>query len=273
MGGFLTHLADKLAEKWLSLLVLPGLLFLATASCAHVLPHGDPFDHQPVVSALRRIGPSLHDSAPALVAFALAGLLLAAAGVGLTARCLATLVQRVWAGPWPSWAGPLDLALTRRRRTRAERSPAPPAVTRYLPARPTWIADRLRLVDDRVHAEYGLRIALLWPRLWLALPPEQRAPIEAARAAFADAAALTAWGLLYLPLGLAWWPAALIGLVVVGAGVHRGRCGAASFADLAEASVDVNQQLIADLFGRTPQDGRITPDDGARINDRLNKGA
>ncbi|WP_058043070.1 hypothetical protein [Streptomyces roseifaciens] len=271
MGGFLTHLADKLAEKWLSLLVMPGLLFLATASCARVLPHSDPFDHQPVVTALRHLRPSLHD--PALVALALAGLLLAAAGVGLAARCLATLVQQVWAGPWPSWTGPLDRALTRRRRSRAERSPEPPAVTRYLPARPTWIADRLRLVDDRVHAEYGLRIALLWPRLWLALTPEQRAPIEAARVAFADAAALTAWGLLYLPLGLAWWPAALIGLVAVGAGIHRGRCGAASFTDLTEASVDVNQQLIADLFGRTLQDGRITPDDGARINDQLNKGA
>ncbi|WKU48245.1 hypothetical protein Q3V23_31605 [Streptomyces sp. VNUA116] len=271
MGGFLTHLADKLAEKWLSLLVLPGLLFLAAASCARLLHHGAPFDHRPLTAALRHAGPRLHE--PASAVLALAGVLLAAAAAGLAARCLAALVQRMWTGPWPAWAAPPARVITRSRRNRAARSPEPPPVTRYLPDRPTWIADRLRLVDDRVHAEYGLRVALLWPRLWLALPPEQRAPVDAARTAFAEAAALTAWGLLYLPLGLAWWPAGLAGLVAAAAGVRQGRAGAAAFADLAEAAVDVNQQLIAGLFGLTLRDGRITPDDGARVNDCLNKGA
>ncbi|WP_424891646.1 hypothetical protein [Streptomyces sp. XH2] len=271
MGGFLTHLAEKLAEKWLSLLVLPGLLFLAVASSAHLLDQGAPFDHRPLTAALRHAAPRLHD--PAFAVLASAGVLLAAAAAGLAARCLAVLVLQVWTGPWPSWARSLDRAITRNRRGRAERSPAPPAVTRYLPARPTRIADRLRLADDRVYAEYGLRIVLVWPRLWLVLPSEQRAPLDAARGAFTDAAGLTAWGLLYLPLGLAWWPAGLAGLAVVAAGVRQGRAGAAAFADLAEAAVDVNQQLIAGLFGLALRDGRITPDDGARVNDRLNKGA
>ncbi|WP_367139035.1 MULTISPECIES: hypothetical protein [Streptomyces] len=271
MGGFLTHLAEKLAEKWLSLLVLPGLLFLAVASSAHLLDQGAPFDHRPLTAALRHAAPRLHD--PAFAVLASAGVLLAAAGAGLVARCLAVFVLHVWTGPWPAWARLLDRTITRKRHCRAGRSPEPPAVTRYLPTRPTWIADRLRLADDRVHVEYGLRIALLWPRLWLALPPEQRAPLDSARRAFMEAAGLTAWGLLYLPLGLAWWPAGLAGLVAAAAGVRQGRAGAAAFADLAEASVDVNQQLIADLFGLSLRDGRITPDDGARVNDRLNKGA
>ncbi|URN10988.1 hypothetical protein LUW77_00475 [Streptomyces radiopugnans] len=44
MGGLLSELGKKLAERWLSLLVLPGALYLAVLGTAALLGHGHPFD-------------------------------------------------------------------------------------------------------------------------------------------------------------------------------------------------------------------------------------
>lgn len=44
MGGLLTELGTHLAERRLSLLVLPGALFLAAAFAARTLGHADAVD-------------------------------------------------------------------------------------------------------------------------------------------------------------------------------------------------------------------------------------
>ncbi|WP_326770755.1 hypothetical protein OG978_44460 (plasmid) [Streptomyces sp. NBC_01591] len=44
MGGLLSELGKKLAERWFSLLVLPGALYLAVLAVAQTLGHTHPFD-------------------------------------------------------------------------------------------------------------------------------------------------------------------------------------------------------------------------------------
>ncbi|GIM82196.1 hypothetical protein [Winogradskya consettensis] len=63
-------------------------------------------------------------------------------------------------------------------------------------------------------------------------------------AAFRAAAILAAWGLLYLLVGIAWWPAAQIGVSVTLTAWWRMRRDVAALADLAHAAVD--------LYGSSP---------------------
>jgi hypothetical protein len=100
VNAFLDALGRKLAEQWFSLLVLPGVLWAATALLAARLGQNRALD-------LR----ALHDDVDRQVAKApgtgtlvllLAGLLITGAAVGLAATGLGALVRRAWVvrGRW-----------------------------------------------------------------------------------------------------------------------------------------------------------------------------
>ncbi|MEU6658862.1 hypothetical protein [Streptomyces sp. NPDC046821] len=266
MNTLLTEVGRKLADRWLSVLVLPGGLFVAAVTCAAWLGHAHALDVGHLEDMVRRLG---HHFAgrPAAVVLAVAGALLAATGAGLAAQGVAAGVRGLWVARGPArWVA--------RRRRRAESALARGGRTvpaRYLPARAGAIGDRFRLVDQRVDAQYGLAVALAWPRLWLLLPDTATAAIRDATTRYRAAADVTAWGILYLLLGAFWWPAVPVGLVAMAAGQVRGRTSAAALADLVEAAVDIHQRPLADTLGIDLPHGRITPDEGARINDILNK--
>ncbi|MFE0347432.1 hypothetical protein [Streptomyces griseoluteus] len=97
-----------------------------------------------------------------------------------------------------------------------------------------------------------------------------RAALGTARGTLSNAARLTARGLAYLLPALWWWPAALVGAATVATGVVRGRTAAASFAEPAEALVDLRGADLARTRGPRCE-GRLTPETGEEVNRLLSK--
>ncbi|MDQ0989624.1 hypothetical protein [Streptomyces sp. V3I7] len=298
MGGLLSELGKKLAERWVSLLVLPGALYLAVAVAARALGHGHPFDPARLADRVAAWAgaPWARDVGGQVV------VLLAVLGgsvvVGLAAQALGSLVERLWlAAGWPTWPVPLRTLARRRvaarrrrweaaaRRYRAHREEAGRAralgravdpaerwaahagmtrVSPERPARPTWCGDRVQAVAFRLERHYGLDLAVVWPSLWLILPDTPRAEINTARETLARATALFAWALLYLPLAVFWWPAALISAVLALTSRVRARAATETYALLLESAVRLH---TADLAGRLGVDhsGPPTPELGTEL--------
>lgn len=141
MTAFLATLGGKLADTWLSLLVLPGLLYLAVMSAASVLGHGHPFDHGRLTGRIDTLagGPAAHS--PGSVVLVAALVLAASAGVSRLAAALGGGVERLWLGDWPPPLRPAARALTRRRAGRWSAADA-----RY---RQALTARALRVAADR----------------------------------------------------------------------------------------------------------------------------
>ncbi|MGA5558108.1 hypothetical protein [Streptomyces lavendulocolor] len=329
MNAFLAELGKKLAERWVSLLVVPGALFVALAAAGSALGHRHALDRRLLGRAVEEL--ATHYDRRAVSAVLLFVAVLAAAAVaGLLARALGTVVERAWLISGPAW---LTGRLVRRRKDRwttaaeraavgrpaagqaavveqaadgrpaaAEQAPAEQApagrapagraaaaeqlaadraalaeernaIALTRPARATWIGDRLRGVGVRVHAQYGLDFPFAWPRLWTLLPEACRNDLIAAREALAGAATQSGWGLLYLCLGLVWWPAAGAGAALMLLGWRRGREAAANLADLTEATVDLYAADLALLLGVDLPSGHVTPAVGRQLSERFRKGA
>ncbi|MFC7758677.1 hypothetical protein ACFQY4_12290 [Catellatospora bangladeshensis] len=140
------------------------------------------------------------------------------------------------------------------------------------PQRPTWLGDQLAAVATRVHAEYGVDLGAAWPRLWLLLAADARHEVRTARAELDSSAVLAGWGLLYLALGILWWPAALAGIVALLVAWAGARRTAARLAELVESTVDLHLADLARALGEAT-DRAVTPETGRRITARLRKGA
>jgi hypothetical protein len=278
MNTFLSELGKKLAERWVSLLVLPGALFTALTAAGSVLGHRDALDWRRLVRATEDFT-AHYDHRPVSAVLLSAAVLGAGAGVGLLARGLGAVVEWVWLMSGPAW---LTGRLVRRRRDRwrsaSGADPAALAASRNaialtLPDRPTWIGDRLRAVGVRVHGQYGLDFPFAWSRLWVLLPDNCRNDLIAARDALTGSSTQSGWGLLYLCLGTQWWPAALAGAVLLLMGRRRGREAAANLADLTESAVDLYAADLALSLGVDLPSGYVTPALGRQISERLRKGA
>ncbi|MFD4604363.1 hypothetical protein ACFWPQ_40900 [Streptomyces sp. NPDC058464] len=291
----LAELGKKLAERWLSLLVLPGALYLAVAATARTLGHSHPFD-------LHRLTGQITEwaNAPAvgstggqvvLLAAALGG----AAAVGLVAQALGSLAEQLHlAADWRTWpVGAYSLAqwATERRQTswgtdaeawyrHRDRGPwADPAarqdahakmirISPECPDRPTWSGDRIYAVAVRLERDYHLDLAALWPPLWLILPDTVRTEITAARQALARATTLTAWALLYLALAAWWWPATAITAVLAVTSWRRTRSAADTYATLLEAAARLHARDLAAQLGLDPA-GPFTQESGDTLGRHL----
>ncbi|OPG13481.1 hypothetical protein [Microbispora sp. GKU 823] len=153
MGGLLAELGKKLAERWLTLLVLPGALYLAALVAAATLGHAHPFDERLMTTRLDQWTVPYGTGRAAVL---LTTFLLGSAAAGVAAQALAAVVERLWlAEGWGSWPPPLRQAaarLTRRRRSRWSR-----AVEGYHQAREDAAAAlaRARLEEDPVSGAPG----------------------------------------------------------------------------------------------------------------------
>ncbi|MGP3968612.1 hypothetical protein [Streptomyces sp. 6N223] len=291
MNGFLAELGRKFADRWFALLVLPGLFYAGVAAVALTLRQRNWADWQAVWDGVNELTTQTEgQNVGARTALVLVALLPLSTALGLLAQGLAGPVERAMSGEWPRPLAGLATRLTERRAERwraahtayedAERDPAGHdeavaeaaarrnAIALMSPRRPTWMGDRLLAPGVRIDAEYGLDLPSLWSRLWLILPEETRGTLAESRRRLDEAMTLGGWAVLYLALGVVWWPAALIGLGAGLASHRRGRVAAEVYADLVEATVDVNLDRLGRRLG-----GEWPRRRGRGITARTRKGA
>ncbi|MFG2950446.1 hypothetical protein [Streptomyces adustus] len=302
MSGVLAELGKKLAEKWLTLLVLPGALYLAVGVTANLLGHTHPFDAVRLSDQVTEWA-----KAPAAGTFGgqvivLAAVGAGAAGVGVIVQALGSLIERLClAADWCGWpAGPrawADRATRRRRkRWRHKRQLAGSAQARAhiadpessevaqtaafaawaavyrvgteQPVRPTWSGDRVHVAALHLRRDLGLDLGTVWPHLWLTLPDTPRAEVTSARQALTRASTLTAWAVLYLPLALWWWPALIITIALALTGHHRFHAATEAYATLLEAVVRLHAGDLARQLGLDCA-GPLTAANGVILADHL----
>ncbi|MET8748097.1 hypothetical protein [Streptomyces sp. NPDC004728] len=128
MGGLLATLGGKLAERWLSLLVLPGALFVSAVSAARILGHGHALDLALLVRHVKHWTTAVKVAGLPGLAVAMVVLLLVSAAAGLAAQALGSVCEyAVLASQWESWPPPLRQLARRcvdRRRRRWQRERA-----------------------------------------------------------------------------------------------------------------------------------------------------
>ncbi|MGH4017458.1 MAG: hypothetical protein ACRDSL_26755 [Pseudonocardiaceae bacterium] len=302
MNDFFGELAKQLAGRWLTLLAIPGMLFLAAGWAGLQLGHAHALDTSRLANAVRNATTEIANWPGATQALALVGFLLAAVTLGLIVQALVGPVRAVSLGQWPGPLGRLGKVLARRRRHRwnelyRERTALEKVHPRQdrttdqqqridqlagranqiamaEPDRPTWMGDRIHALSHVAISRYGLDLTFGWPRLWLVLPDAARAEINTAQAGFATAIFTTTWSLPYLALGTLWWPAALAGVVIAAAGWSRARSQITTLTELVESAVDVHGRDLAIIFGVADptSTGPLTPDEGHDITDIARKG-
>lgn len=286
MTAVLGELGKQLASRWLSLLVLPGALFLAVVFAAHTLGQADALStarlvHQVTVSAKSPVVTTVGGQVVLLVA-----VLAAAAGAGIVAQALGSLIETVvLAAGWRDWPARLAALVeplvnsrqgrwdeaheTYHRLYRQALAPNPadrpdPAalhaaardrnrISRERPERPTWSGDRVSAAAVRLDRDLHLDLATVWPYLWLILPEPDRAQITDARSDLGRAAALGGWAILYAPLTWWWWPAAPLAVILAAVTRHRIRVAAQAYALLLEAATRLYAGALATQLGVDPQ--------------------
>ncbi|GAA3433782.1 hypothetical protein [Kutzneria kofuensis] len=302
MGDFFKTLATKLAERWVTLLVVPGALLVFAAWVGGRLRQAHALDWAALQGDLAATVADLTRQSWATQAVLVIAALLVSTGVGLAVQALAGVTKIVWLGQWPQPLRWLARWRTSRRvrrwyrrlERRRELERAHPAEQRTPeqqrqineaaarvnrlcwaePGRPTWMGDRGHSVEKIILDRQGLDLAFAWPRLWLVLPETPRAEITAANAAFAAAVATGTWAVPYLLLGIMWWPAAVAGLVVGVTGWVRGRSAASELALLTEATLDLHGRTLAVALGVAAEDtvGPLELEEGQRISTMARKG-
>ncbi|MFI6761932.1 hypothetical protein ACIBF5_22600 [Micromonospora sp. NPDC050417] len=269
MTELISLIGQRLTERWATVVLLPGLLYVLIGGCALTVGHAHALDALYLTKALNTSWQRIVGHAPAGPLLSLAALFGLAILSGVTATFLAGRVHSLWV-----MSGPQRWVERRQRKTMrawASREPRPP--TRYLPRRATSIGDTFRLVGERIHAHYGLSVLLAWPRIWILASPDTRTLVTTAYQRYHSDAVIAAWALLYLPLAAWWWPAALIATATAVIGYRRARGSASSLASLIEATADTHQHQLAAALGVPLPEGRITPVQGAHINKDINKQA
>lgn len=125
-------------------------------------------------------------------------------------------------------------------------------VSEESPRHPTWIGYRYERAADRFRIVNGLDdIALVWPRLWTVLPDTLRTEITSARDSYGGTSRLCAWGILYLPLAVVWWPAAFLGAGIIVTAALRARPAADNLASMVETAADLYLAELARQLGIT----------------------
>lgn len=284
MTGFLGEIGQKLADRWAALLAIPGLLYLAAVTVAAVLGQAHALSYRDLSAQVTAwaASPTLKSAGGA--ALIVAGVLAGSVVAGLTAVAGGRLVETLWTLPGDRpparWLADWRRDRSRRQKGIADGSDDPAAVRRAITRAdrislieascPTWIGDRLRACHIRISKTYGLDLAAAWPRLWLIVPDAVRTELGAARDAYSGAARLTAWAVLYLVLGVWWWPAIPIGLITGGCAIGQARLATGNLSDLIESAVDLHGAELAARLGERAADP-MTPDVGGRLTTQMRK--
>ncbi|MBE3015087.1 hypothetical protein IL992_38865 [Microbispora sp. NEAU-D428] len=302
MGDFFAELAKKLAERWVSLLLLPGVLFLATAALGVRLGHAHALDVDLAAREVSAFSEWFARRPAGAQVGLLVAVLVATGGVGLLVQAMAGVTRTLWLGQWPRPFGGLRSSLVRRRRVRWHAlldrrralTRAHPAETRTAeqqeqidqaaarvnrvalaePGRPTWLGDRIHGAEAVARDRYGLDLPFVWPRLWLVLPEAARADLMNANTALATAVAIGSWSWPLVALAVMWWPAALVAAAVGAAGWVRARGAVTELALLVESVVDLHGRTLAVALGVADDGhaGPLTVEEGSRVTAVARKG-
>lgn len=291
MGSLWSELAKKLAEKWLTLLVLPGALYVAVASLALALGHAHALDWTMLAAQLSHRAQSSAVTSVGGQMLILGAGLAAAAGVGLTAQFIGSIIEVValsmgWQG-WPApvkylaslrvahrqrrWRDLNEVAKRERRKLKAPNTadrPSPAAmvratrrrdrVSRLPPERPTRSGDRIHSAALQLQ-KYDLDLATVWPYMWLVLDAGTRSEILEARTAFSRAATLGGWSILYLLLTPQWWPALPLALIIAATANRRLHTAADGYAALLHTVATLNAVALAKNLGIGGTPVELTP--------------
>lgn len=302
ISDVLDTLGSHIAERWGNVLSPLGLLFVAAIWAAVALGQGHALDGGLLIDRSVDRFDAWGGGSTLTLILALAALV-AATAASLVADQAGALVERGWLAAWPCWwvrlgrggkLGRLRLAKGRRARwieadaayraaaaaetsspsdlqRRGELAARRNRIALSEPQRPTWIGDRLRVVGERIHHQYGLDLEAVWPRLWLVLPDSTRAQLREAQSRFDAAAQLCGWAVLFFLLSALWWPALAFATALAAKGWSDGRRRTETMAGLIEASVDVH--LSALVTAMYPPGGPMTPAQGRELTEQLRKGA
>jgi hypothetical protein len=301
VGGLWGELGRKLADRWLSLLVLPGVLYVATVAAAHTLGQRHALDAPLLIQEVTAFAkqPTVTGVGGQIVL--VGAIMIASAAAGLVAEAVGSLVERlVLAVGWKAWPLGLPVLADWRVRRRQRRwddahsvyhqqrrlalAPDPadrpdPAVGRAAlarrtrialerPERPTWSGDRVQAVALRLDRDHGMDFAVVWPYLEPVLPEALGARVSEARAALARATTLAGWAVLYGALAYRWWPAVLVAFVLAAAARHRTRSCVDAYARLLEVAARLHTPDLAAQLG-FDHTGPLTADLGARLTHHL----
>jgi hypothetical protein len=302
VNAFLGELAKKITERWPTLL-LPGLLWVAVVAIAAELGHRKALDPRLLLAGIDALARNPNNTHPAVILATIAAILAGAAGSGLMATWLGRTVQHSWTTPgrrpparwiagwrrqrWNrAYAGitaavaaampRADIATVTAGQPTAHAAGLAQAVhrcTRICPVpadRPSWIGDRLRAVDVRVHAMFQVDLSAAWPRLWLVLPDSARTELTTAYNSYTAAARLFGWATLYLAIAPWWWPALAISIATGTTAWTQARSAATVLADLTEAAVDLYGPDLARQLG-IDCTGPLTPNVGHQVTSALRK--
>ncbi|MET8765651.1 hypothetical protein [Streptomyces sp. NPDC004658] len=304
MTSVLAELGKSLATRWLAGVLPTGLIYLAAVAVGISLGHAHWYDIPVAVHRTDGWAATTRDHPVAEGLAVAAAVALAAVGAGLLVQALGTVVDQLWSGPWPRPLHRLGTALLARRLarweavdrqvreawrreavSRAGRQNDPAAsslreaarltaerdrICLVRPDRPTWVSDRVRAVDERVHTAYGLDLGAVWPRIWLLMSADERGEMRSERQAYDTATRLVAWAVLYLLLGLWWWPSLAVAAVLLALGVRRGRAAMDTFCLLVESAVDLHCRGLAAQLGLACEE-RLPVPLGRRITQMLRK--
>ncbi|GAB7185617.1 hypothetical protein ATKI12_5448 [Kitasatospora sp. Ki12] len=287
MDTLLAELGKKLADRWLTLLVLPGALYLAVVAASQRLGHTHPFRITGLTGWVRHLATSPAFNAPASLTLVLLAALLASSTAGLAAQAGGSLIERLClASHWQAWPTPLrqlagrqvEKRLTRwqaaklaydervdaERRARAtrisggtersDRIAAQLKMTRIAeerPVHPTWIGDRFNAASVRFDREYNLDLGTVWPHLRLTVPETTRSEVAAAQEALSRSTTLVAWGALYVAPAALWWPGLLIAAAIAAAGWRRTQTATDVYTTLLEAATRLYAADLARQIGIT----------------------
>ncbi|MGW1720425.1 hypothetical protein [Streptomyces sp. NPDC002156] len=300
MSSFFQELARKLAERWVTLLLVPGVLFVVAAWAGTHLGHQHALDWSRLSRATADTVSALPRRTAGVQGILIGALLLGVTGAGLAVQALAPLTRLIWLGQWPPspvcrwrvarrrirWRQSVDrrrrLALDHPGESRTadqqrEIDAAADRTNRIAmaePGRPTWMGDRVHAVERIALDRYGLDLTFTWPRLWLVLPDISRAEITAAHTAFAAAVAVGTWAWPYLVLGVIWWPAALVGIGIGTTGWIRARSAVDDMTMLSESALDLHSRTLAIALGVGSPDatGPVSLAEGASLTALIRKG-
>lgn len=301
MGSFFGELAKTLAQRWVALLALPGLAFIAAVGMAGLLGHRHAVDWDLLAARGTGIAASATGQGPVKQGMAVIVVLVLAALAALLVQSLSGALQRLWLGVWPrpesrwaaqrvvrrrtAWRG--HVATRQTLQDAHDLDPAPDQGARIAaaaraangialsePARATWMGDRVHAVAAVAHSRYGLDLEFGWSRLWLVMPEGSRTEIRAANDAFASAVVVSTWGALYVLVGLVWWPAAVAGVGVYVTGWVRGRSAVADLGALSEAALDVHGRALARALGVDSGGGQgpLSVTEGRAVSSLVRKG-
>ncbi|MFD7780016.1 MULTISPECIES: hypothetical protein [Streptomyces] len=288
VNGLFDELGRKIANKWLTTLLIPGLLWVCTALLAWQLGWRHALDPHSALPLFRRLDPGHLAGKTVMLAVSA---LIAAVGAGIAADGLSTPLRSFWTAPVHSAPSRWLRNVRRERWERANRNieavseralrtgdgseidaawARRDAISPINPVHATWIGDRLRENQRRVQRAYGLDLATTWPRLWAVVPDPIRADIAVAQENFANAARIVAWALLYGLVGLLWGPALLIAVGVLYVGARRARSATEVLCQLVESCVDLYAADLAERL-RIPCAGVFSRAVGELISELLRK--